>query len=94
MSTVLDKIKQQKNKKFARVSIKIPMELKEKIDFICEINKIESSEYLGAILESSEINKVYTRMKKEEKKRVVSESKSTEEDESSDVKKDENSDNE
>jgi hypothetical protein len=70
MATLLDKIKEKKSIKYGKISIKIPLVFKEKIDYICKNNDIDISEYLGAILENSEINKVYNRMKKEEKSRL------------------------
>ncbi|WP_457748569.1 hypothetical protein [Sulfurimonas sp.] len=72
MATIIDKIKEKKSVKYARISIKIPAELKEKIEFICDTNDIDVSEYLGAILENSEINKVYKSMKREEKQSETS----------------------
>ena len=69
MATVLDKIKEKKSVKFTKISIKIPTEFKEKIEYICKNNDVDVSEYLGALLETSEINKVYNAMQKEQKKR-------------------------
>jgi len=69
MGTILDKIKEKKSVKFSKISIKISIDFKEKIEYICKNNNIDSSEYLGALLENSEINKVYISMKREEKNR-------------------------
>ena len=43
------------------------MDFKKKIEYICGASDIDISEYLGGILESSEINKVYNEIKKAEK---------------------------
>ena len=66
-STILSGLVEKKNEKTMQVKAKIPEELKNKISFICESTDVKEDEYLGKLLESSEINKVYLSLKKEKK---------------------------
>lgn len=63
-ATVLDELKKAKTVKYGKITIKVPVEFKEKIEFIVNNNDINMSDYLGALLEKSEINKVYIATKK------------------------------
>jgi len=49
------------------ISAKVPSNIKEKAQYICEYYNAKLPEYIGKILENSEINKVYNSILKEQK---------------------------
>jgi len=75
MSTIINAIKEEKNQKFVRVQAKVSEDMKNKIEHICEENGVNIAEYLGKILEHSEINKVFVELEKKAKKRAQNEAK-------------------
>lgn len=82
MSSILEKIKSEKQKTRAKINIAIDSELKSKIEYICKVNGINLSVYLEQILENSEIGRVYNKTKKEQdvvsSEDIIDESKSHE----------------
>jgi len=57
----------KKSVKVVSISAKVPSDIKEKAQYICEYYNTKLPEYIGKILENSEINKVYNSILKEQK---------------------------
>lgn len=85
MATILDDLKKKKTIKYGKIQIKLPEELKEKIEFITKHNDIDRSDYLCTILEKSEINKVYNATKKSIEEQEIKDSSSDDTSSSSDI---------
>lgn len=69
----LEELNDEASKKSVFIKGKILNELKEKIDYVMKHNKhIKVEEWIGKILEKSEIEKVYkeTKKKNEEKQKI------------------------
>lgn len=65
--TIIEELIGEKSVKYTTVKAKIPDDVQEKITFICNHFDIKEEEYLGKLIVSSEINKVYDGLKKPEK---------------------------
>ena len=73
MSSVFKKIKEEKSKKYALLKVRVSQDLAEKIKYICDTNPdVKSEEYLGQLLEESEIDKVHKELnsKKDTKQNI------------------------
>jgi hypothetical protein len=65
--TLIEKLIGEKNTVFKTVRAKITEELDNKIKFISDNTGVKEEEYLGMILEQSEIDKVYKNLVKKNK---------------------------
>ena len=65
MASILEKIKQEKDIKLSKITVKIPSDLKGRIEYICKNSGVTVDKYLGEILINSEINRVYKALEKE-----------------------------
>lgn len=67
---ILDELLKKKNKevKLVDIKLKIPVELKDKLDYICKSTGVNKDEYLTKIFERSEIARVYNELKKQDSK--------------------------
>lgn len=63
--TILGNLVEEKNTKIVIVKAKVSNETKLKIKTICNKYDVKEDEYLGKILESSEIDKVFNSIQKE-----------------------------
>jgi Mg/Co/Ni transporter MgtE len=70
-ATILEELVEKKTKKSLLIKARIPEDLAEKITFICETTSIKEEDYLGKLLESTEIAKVFNSMKKESQKKIT-----------------------
>lgn len=61
---IIDDLLEKKELKFKSVKAKVPEELSKKILEICKSTGIKQEEYLGKILEESEIEKVHKQLQK------------------------------
>ena len=68
--SIIDKLIENNNTVFKTVRAKITKDLEVKIKFICEKTGVKEDEYLGMILEDSEIAKVHKELLKKEKSTV------------------------
>jgi hypothetical protein len=48
------------------VKAKIPEDFEQKIKELCKVNGVNQDEYLGLLLQASEINREYGKLKKDE----------------------------
>ncbi len=74
---VIDTLIEKDKTVYKGVKVKITEDLEKKIKFICEVTGVKEEEYLGLILDSSEINKVYKDLKKKKNDAAVEQSTST-----------------
>lgn len=74
---VIDELIEKDKTVYKGVKVKITEDLEKKIKFICEVTGVKEEEYLGLILDSSEINKVYKDLKKKKNDAAVEQSTST-----------------
>ncbi len=63
--SIIDDMKNKKKKEFVNVSGKVESYMKKKIDYICKESGISSRDYLGKLLENSEIDSVYNKLIKD-----------------------------
>lgn len=71
--SVFKKIKEEKSKKYSILRVRVSQETADKIKFICDTNPdVKSEEYLGQLIEESEIDKVFKELnsKKETKQNI------------------------
>lgn len=64
---ILDEVIREKKKVFKFVKAKIDEELESKIKFICEKAGVKEEDYLGKLLEFSEVEKVYKELQNKSK---------------------------
>mgnify|MGYP001234578673 CR=1 FL=1 len=62
--SIIDELLEKKKTKYKPVKAKVTEELCRKIVEICKATGIKQEEYLGKILEESEIDKVYKQLEK------------------------------
>lgn len=97
MASILEDIKKEKSIVYAKIQIKIPVDLKDKLGFIAEHSGVPTAEYVAKLLENSEINKVYSSLKsslKNEKKEQNESKESTQKNNNIDSKESLNGTNE
>jgi DNA topoisomerase VI subunit B len=59
-------IEQQEQEKEVHVKAKVVESMEDKINFICKKYGIKVEDYLGKLLEKSEVNKVYKELKEKD----------------------------
>lgn len=64
--SIIDGLIEKDRKIYKTVKAKISEDTEQKIKFICEKTGVKEDEYLGLILEASEIEKVYKEHKKKD----------------------------
>lgn len=73
--TVLEDLVEENNVKYVPIKVKIPEDLKEMISTICKKYNVKEDEYLGKILENSEIKTVFNKLKKDKQHEIKMEEK-------------------
>ena len=69
MASILEKIAAQKEVKRTSVRVTISSDLKEKIDVLCQAYDVKPEEYIASLIENSEVNREFNRLKKKREKR-------------------------
>jgi len=68
MAAVIDELIKEKKIKKTKVQVVLRDEIKKKAEELCKSFDISLDEYLGRLLENSEINKVHSKFLSEKKK--------------------------
>lgn len=73
--SLIEKLAKKKEKELQDVIVKakIPEDFEQKIKELCKDNGVNQDEYLGLLLQSSEINRVYDKLKKDKTENPKSE---------------------
>jgi hypothetical protein len=63
--SVLENLVKENNVKYVSLKVKIPENLKEMITSICKEYGVKEDEYLGKLLENSEIQNIFNKLNKD-----------------------------
>lgn len=64
---IIDELVKDRKKVYKSVKAKVDEDFENKIKFICSKTGVKEEDYLGKLLEASEIDKVYKELAKESK---------------------------